>query len=106
MNVRFWRKADISRATGLMAQFYFALERPSHWMPFPELRADFPKARAIAGETVSNRVRILKALPLSVATPGNFRIEKFVPPFPPVGRSVRRPEQKVVPICSKLLPVS
>jgi hypothetical protein len=40
--------------------------------------------------------------PLSVATPRNFRIEKIVPSFPPVGRSVRRLEQKKVLICSTL----
>jgi hypothetical protein len=41
-----------------------------------------------------------------VATPGNFRIEKFVPLFRSVGRRVRLTEHEVVPICSKVLPIS
>jgi hypothetical protein len=57
-------------------------------------------------ETGSNTVRILIPQPPSVATPHDFRIEKFVPSFPPVGRSAKRLEQKMVPICSKVLPIS
>jgi hypothetical protein len=41
-----------------------------------------------------------------VATPHDFRIEKIVPSFRPVGRRVRLTEHEVVPICSKLLPIS
>jgi hypothetical protein len=57
-------------------------------------------------EIGSNSVRILLPQPPSVATPPDFRIEKIVPSFRPVGRSLRLTEHEVMPIRSKVLPIS
>jgi hypothetical protein len=51
-------------------------------------------------------VRIFIPQPPSVATPPNFPIEKFVPPFPSVGGSIMPAEHEMVPICSTLLPIA
>lgn len=51
-------------------------------------------------------VRAMPGQTPSVATPPDFRIEKFVPLFRSVGRRVRLIEHEVAPICSKVLPIS
>ena len=64
----------------------------------------FPCYREILG---LSWVRLaLRTQPPSPDTPGNFHFEKFVPTYPRVSRATLRAEHKLMPICSRALPIS
>ena len=79
-------------------------------LPFPKKAAQFPECAARRTrdrfDFLQLRVRSLSGQPPSVATPPDFRIKKFVPPFPSVGGSIMLTELEMVPICGTLLPIA